>query len=61
MELPAKRPEPANESPERTPATGAPSTDAAYATRKDLSVRVSVRSVPMEAEELKEEGYGHGV
>jgi hypothetical protein len=60
MELPAKRPE-AAKSPERPPARGAPATYAAYALRKDLSVRVSVRSTATDAEELREEGYGHGV
>jgi hypothetical protein len=42
-------------------APGAPPTYAAYASRKDVSVRVSVRPVLVEAEELREEGYGHGV
>jgi hypothetical protein len=61
METPAKRQEPARPL-ERPAAPGAPATYAAYASRKDVSVRVSVRSplVP-EAEELREEGYGHGV
>jgi hypothetical protein len=60
MEPPAKRPEPAK-STERPPPPGAPPTYAAYALRKDLSVRVPVRSVVTESEELREEGYGHGV
>jgi hypothetical protein len=53
-EDPAKRPTPA---PER----GAPATHAAHAVRKNVSVRVSVRSNAVEGEELREHGYGHGV
>jgi hypothetical protein len=60
MDLPAKRQEPAKPH-ERPVAHGAPATYAAYAWRKDVSVRVSVRSVLVEAEELREDGYGHGV
>ena len=60
MDLPAKRQEPAK-SQERPVAPGAPSTYAASASRKDVAVRVSVKSVLVEAEELREEGYGHGV
>ena len=60
MDLPAKRQEPA-EPHERPMAPGAPPTYAAYASRKDVSVRVSVTPVLVEAEELREEGYGHGV
>ena len=55
-----------SESPEfdykRAAAPGAPPTYAAYASRKDVSVRVSVRALLVaESEELREEGYGHGV
>lgn len=60
MDLPAKRQEPAKPY-ERPRAPGAPPTYAAYAKRKDVSVRVSVKRVLVEAEELREEGYGHGV
>jgi hypothetical protein len=61
METPAKRQEPAKEQ-ERPSARGAPATCAAYASRKDVAVRVSVKSAFVaEAEELREEGYGHGV
>ena len=41
---------------------GVPSTYAAHAVRKDVTVRVSLTPPsPQEAEELKEDGYGHGV
>ena len=60
MELPAKRPEPAK-TPEPAPASGAPATYAASAVRKNLAVRVSIRSVAADGEELREHGYGHGV
>jgi hypothetical protein len=59
MDVPAKPEEPAKP-PERL-APGAPATYAVWALRKDFSVRVSVRSVVTDAEELREEGYGHGV
>ena len=58
MELPAKQPDTAK--PPQPP-SGAPATYAAYASRKNLSVRVSVRPVAADAEELREDGYGHGV
>jgi hypothetical protein len=46
----------------RAAAFGAPATYAAYASRKDVSVRVSVKALLVaEADELREEGYGHGV
>ena len=61
METPAERTEPAKR-PEQSPAPGAPATCAAYASRKDVAVRVSVRPLPAgDAEELREDGYGHGV
>ena len=61
METPTRRQEPAKP-PERPAAPGAPPTYAAYASRKDVSVRVSVKSLLVaEGEELREEGYGHGV
>ena len=60
MEMPAKQPE-ADRAAEHRPAPGAPATYAAYAMRKNVSVRVSVRAVAAEPEELREEGYGHGV
>jgi hypothetical protein len=41
---------------------GAPPTVAAHAVRKDVTVRVSLKQqAPPEGEELREEGYGHGV
>jgi hypothetical protein len=41
---------------------GAPPTYAAHAVRKDVTVRVSVKSPQTpETEELREHGYGHGV
>lgn len=44
------------------PERGAPPTYAAHATRKDLTVRVSLRVPPSaENDELGEHGYGHGV
>jgi hypothetical protein len=52
-EEPAKRPAPAER--------GAPPTYAAYALRKNLSVRVLVKPAAGEADELGEHGYGHGV
>jgi hypothetical protein len=52
---PAKRPDPR---PER----GAPATYAAHAVRKNLAVRVLVTPpTAPESDELREEGYGHGV
>jgi hypothetical protein len=61
METPTRQQEPAKP-PERPSAPGAPATYAAYAWRKNVSVRVSVRSLlAAEGEELREEGYGHGV
>ena len=61
MEMPAERTEPAKR-PQPSPAQGAPETYAAYASRKDVAVRVSVRPLPAgDAEELREDGYGHGV
>jgi hypothetical protein len=61
MEMPTRRQEPAKP-PERPVAPGAPATYAAYASRKDVSGRVSVRSLlAAEGEELREDGYGHGV
>ena len=51
---PAKRPEPA-------PQRGAPATYAAHAVRKNLAVRVRVTPAVPEPEELREDGYGHGV
>jgi len=51
---PSKRPQPP---PER----GAPPTYAAHASRKDVSVRVLVTPATPEPEELREDGYGHGV
>ena len=41
---------------------GAPSTASAQPSRKNVTVRVSVTPpATQEGEELKEEGYGHGV
>ena len=47
--------------PQAAPPKGAPATYAAHAVRRDVSVRVSVRAVQAESEELREDGYGHGV
>lgn len=51
---PAKRPQPA---PER----GAPASGTAHAVRKNVAVRVVVRTNSAESDELREDGYGHGV
>ena len=59
MKMPAKSDDPAKQ-PARAE-RGAPFTDAVYATRKNLSVRVLVQSPPPEPEEAPEHGYGHGV
>ena len=50
----AKRPQP-------VPSRGAPATYHAHAVRKDVAVRVLVRGTAGEPEELREDGYGHGV
>ena len=48
--------------PKQTPSKGAPATFAAEAVRRDVSVRVSVKTTTAaEPEELGEHGYGHGV
>jgi hypothetical protein len=47
--------------PQPAPPRGAPATYAAHAVRRDVSVRVSVRAPSPESEELREDGYGHGV
>jgi hypothetical protein len=52
-EEPAKQPSAADR--------GAPTTYAAHAVRKNVSVRVLVKPTPSEVEELREHGYGHGV
>ncbi|MBA3270718.1 MAG: hypothetical protein H0T71_09400 [Acidobacteria bacterium] len=51
---PAKRPQP-------TPERGAPASAGAHAERKNLAVRVLARPVSSDADELREDGYGHGV
>jgi hypothetical protein len=52
---PADRPQPA-------PGPGTPATTTVQAVRKDVTVRLSLASPPTpDAEELKEDGYGHGV
>lgn len=57
----SNRHEPAPRGPQR-PERGAPATYAAHATRKDLTVRVSLTApAPPEPDELREHGYGHGV
>lgn len=47
--------------PNPAPRRGAPSTYAAQAVRRDVSVRVSVTAALPDPEELREPGYGHGV
>jgi hypothetical protein len=47
--------------PQPAPPKGAPATYAAQAVRRDVSVRVSVRAPQADSEELREDGYGHGV
>jgi hypothetical protein len=59
METQHQRSEPAQPKPK--PHRGAPSTCAAQAVRRDVSVRVSVTASFPEPEELREPGYGHGV
>jgi hypothetical protein len=53
-EEPAKRRQPA-------PEQGAPASHAAHAVRKNVAVRVLVKPTTVESEELREDGYGHGV
>jgi hypothetical protein len=60
MHAPTKPDEPARR-PSTGPERGAPPTHAAHAVRKDISVRVSVKTPAVEPEEIREEGYGHGV
>ena len=60
METQSQRPNPQS-GPQPAPEKGAPATPAAHAVRREVSVRVSVRSPQTEADELREEGYGHGV
>lgn len=60
MEAPTKRNQTADR-PDPVPGRGAPATDAAHAVRKDLSARVYVKPAAAEPDEIKEEGYGHGV
>lgn len=56
-----KRDEPGKGSPP-PPGRGTPPTAAVQATRKDVTVRVFLAAQPVpDSEELKEEGYGHGV
>ena len=44
------------------PERGAPATHAAHAVRKDVTVRVSLQPpTPPDGDELREDGYGHGV
>ena len=52
---PGSRPQPAA-------GPGTPATTTVQAVRKDVTVRLSLAPPPAaETEELKEEGYGHGV
>lgn len=61
MESMTKQDEPASRQKVET-GPGTPSTTSVLAARKDVTVRVSVATPPTpENEELKEEGYGHGV
>ena len=60
MQMSTKRDEPVKR-PSPSPERGAPSTYAAHAFRKDVSVRVFVMPRSSEPEELREHGYGHGV
>ena len=59
METQHQPSEPAPSKP--APPKGAPATYAAYAVRRDVSVRVAVMGCFAEPEELREPGYGHGV
>lgn len=60
MEMSTPREEPAKR-PGHAPERGAPATYAAHAFRKNLAVRVMVKPARPEPEEIREEGYGHGV
>jgi hypothetical protein len=60
MQMSTRREEPSNR-PGKAPERGAPATYAAHAFRKNLAVRVLVKPSRPEPEELREEGYGHGV
>lgn len=57
MKMPSKSDEPAKQ-PAKSE-RGAPFTAQAF--RKNLAVRVKVKSAPGDADELPEHGYGHGV
>ena len=59
MQTPTKC-EDSGKRPVPSPQRGAPSTHAAHAVRKNVTVRVSVKAAA-ENEELPEHGYGHGV
>jgi hypothetical protein len=60
MKMPTRPDQPAKR-PQAGADRGVPPTYAAHAVRKDLSVRVLVKPTPGEADELREDGYGHGV
>ena len=61
MQTMTKRDEPMKR-PQPPAGRGRPSTASARAARKDVTVRVSVTTAAaLDAEELKEDGYGHGV
>lgn len=60
MHTPTKRDDPAKQA-QPAPKQGAPASYAAHAERKNVSVRVLVRPTGTETEELREDGYGHGV
>ena len=60
MQTPTRRDEP-SKNPKPAPERGAPTTHAAHAGRKNLSVRVMVKPASPEPDELREHGYGHGV
>jgi hypothetical protein len=60
VNMPSKPEEPAKR-PATAAGRGAPPTYAAYAVRKNVSVRVLVKPTASESDELPEHGYGHGV
>lgn len=60
MQVPTKRDDPSEQS-QPAPKQGAPASHAAHAERKNVPARVLARPTAGELEELREDGYGHGV
>lgn len=61
MQMSTRRDEPSKPAQREAPQRGAPASYAAHAFRKNLAVRVLVKPAAPEPDELREDGYGHGV